>query len=147
MWVGWESIKEKYENIREIFVSNLPKETGSDECAHSADLSTRERIASKIKQIRAKYWRTLEAERQSEGGRIVATFYDLCSEKWSNSPGTESIQTGLETVENLKALADEDVDPLERASKENNNVVLREKEDVGDELLLWSVQLLVLLLV
>ena len=49
--VDWESIKDKYESICETFVSNLPKETGSEECAHSADFFTREKIASKIKQI------------------------------------------------------------------------------------------------
>ena len=53
--VVWESIKNKYENFRGTFVSNLPKETGSEECAHSTDFFTRERIVSKIKQIRAKY--------------------------------------------------------------------------------------------
>ena len=49
--VDWESIKDKYENIRETFVSNLLKQTGSEECAHSTDFFTRERTASKIKQI------------------------------------------------------------------------------------------------
>ena len=49
--VDWESIKNKYENIGETFVSNLPKQTGSEECAHSTDFFTRERITSKIKQI------------------------------------------------------------------------------------------------
>ena len=53
--VDWESIKDKYENIHETFVSNLPKQTGSKKCAHSIDFFTRERAASKIKQIRAKY--------------------------------------------------------------------------------------------
>ena len=46
--VDWETIKFKYKNIRETFASNLSKKT-----AHSTDLFTRERIASKIKQIRA----------------------------------------------------------------------------------------------
>ena len=49
--VGWESIKEKYESICETSVSNLPKEIGSEECAHSTDFFTRERVTSKIKQI------------------------------------------------------------------------------------------------
>ena len=97
-------MKGKHENILEIIVSNLPKEAGSEECAHSTDSFTRESIASKINQIRAKYWKALEVGQQSGEGRIVATFYDLCSKKWSDSPGTESVQAGLETVESLKAL-------------------------------------------
>ena len=66
---------------------------------------------------------------------------------WSWSPATESIQADLETVESLKTPVDEDIDPLERASKENNDVELGEEEDFAIKLLLWSVQLLILLLV
>ena len=68
----------------------------------------------------------MDAGRQSGEGRIVATFYDFCSEIWSRSPATEFIQAGLETVESLKTPVDEDIDPLERASKENNYVELGE---------------------
>ena len=78
------------------FVSNLPKQTGSEECAHSTDFFIKEKIAFKINQIRAKYQKVLNAGRQSGGGR-TGTFYDLCSEIWSGSPATESIQGGLET--------------------------------------------------
>ena len=89
--VDWESIKDNYKTIREISVSNLPTETGSEECAHSTDFFTGERIASKIKEIRAKYRKAFDARRQSGECRIVATFYDLYSEIWSGSPATESI--------------------------------------------------------
>ena len=44
----------------------------------------------------------------------------------------ESIQASLETVKSLKTPADEDIDPLERASKENNNEELGEEEYFGD---------------
>ena len=114
-------------------MSNLIKQAGSEECAHSTDLFTRGRIASKIKQIRAKCRKALDTGRQSGGGRIVATFYKLCCEIWSGSPATESIQAGLETVESLKAPVDEKIDPLERVSKESNDVELGEEEDVDDE--------------
>ena len=98
--VDQESKKEKYENIRETFVSNLPKETASEECAHSTGFFTRERIASKIKQIRAQYRKVLDAGRQSGGGRIVATFNDLWSDIWSGSPATEPFQAGLDIFRN-----------------------------------------------
>ena len=75
----------------------------------------------------------MDTGRQSGGGRIVATFYDLCSEIWSESPATKSLQARLETVESLKTHVDEDIDRLERASKENNNVELGEEEDFCDE--------------
>ena len=47
----WESIKDKYENICETFLLNLPKQADSEECPHSTDSCGRERIASKSKQI------------------------------------------------------------------------------------------------
>ena len=76
--------------------------------------------------------KSLDAGRQSGGGRIVATFYDLCSEIRSGSPATESIHAGLETVECLKTPVDEDIDLLKRASKENNNVELEEEDDFDE---------------
>ena len=75
----------------------------------------------------------MDAGRQSGGGRIVATFYDLDSEICSASLATESVQAGLETVDSLKTLADEDIDLLEKTSKENNIVELGEEKDFGDE--------------
>ena len=131
--LDWESIKDKYENICKTFVSNLRKQTDSEECAQSTDFFTKEWIASKIKQIPAKYRKALDAGRQSGRGRIVATFYDYYSEIWNGSSVTKSIQAGLETVVSLKTPADEDIDLLERASKENNDVELGEEEVFGDE--------------
>ena len=75
----------------------------------------------------------MDAGRQSGGGRIVATFYDLYSEICSASLATESVQAGLETVDSFKTLADEDIDLLEKTSKENNIVELGKEKDFGDE--------------
>ena len=75
----------------------------------------------------------MDGGRHSGAGRIVATFYDLCREIWSGSAATESIQAGLKTVESLKTPVDKDIDPLKRASNENNDVELGEEEDFGDE--------------
>ena len=45
--VGWTGkTNEKYENICKTIVLNLPKQTGSEEYAHSGDLFIRERIGS-----------------------------------------------------------------------------------------------------
>ena len=53
--VDWESIKGKYKNIRETFMSKLPKQTDSEESVYSTDFFTKDKTASKIKQIRVKY--------------------------------------------------------------------------------------------
>ena len=74
-----------------------PKQT---EFSHDKSLFTPERISSKIKQIRVKYRKALDSGRQSGGGRVVATFYGLCSQIWSGSPVTESISGGIDTVKN-----------------------------------------------
>ena len=75
----------------------------------------------------------MDTGRQSGGGRTVATFYDLCSEIWSGSPVTESIQAGLEDVESFKTSLDEDINPLEKVAKDNHHKELEEEEDNGDE--------------
>ena len=36
--VDWESIKDRHENIRGTFESNLPQHIGSEECEHSGDI-------------------------------------------------------------------------------------------------------------
>ena len=81
--------------------------------------------SNRFEQNIQKFWRSGER-------RTVATFY-LCSKRWSWSPAMESIQAGLETVESLKTLVDEDIDLLDRASKENNDVELGEEADFDDE--------------
>ena len=83
--------RKKCGSIRERSVSNLPKQTESQERACSTDFFTKEMIVSKIKQIRSKYRKALDAGRQSGRGKIEATFYDICREIWSVSfTGTSS---------------------------------------------------------
>ena len=83
--------RKKCGSIRERSVSNLLKQTESEERACSTDFFTKEMIVSKIKQIRSKYRKALDAGRQNGRGRIEATFYDLYSKIWSFSfAGTSS---------------------------------------------------------
>ena len=124
--VDWESIRDKYENNCETFVSNLLKQTGSKEYAHSGDFFYQRKDCSKIKQIRGKYRKALDAGRRSGG------IWSL--QQWiSGLPATKSIQAGLETVESLKTSLDKDIDPLERVSKENNERDLEEEEDFNNK--------------
>ena len=39
----------------------------------------------------------MDSGRRSGGGRIVAQFYDLCSQIWGGSPATESVDCGIES--------------------------------------------------
>ena len=69
--IDWESIKTKYDKITENFLKNLPREK-STEYPHNPDQFSRDKIASKIKGIRAKYRKSLDSGRKSGGGRVVA---------------------------------------------------------------------------
>lgn len=63
---------------------------------------------------------------------MLAIFYDFYSDIWSCSPATESIQAGLKAAKRLNTSGDEDIDPFERDFNENNDVELREEEDLRD---------------
>ena len=90
-------MKEKYEKILQLFIQSIPDANYNDKYPHKKEIFTRERIAFKIKCIRVKYRKALDTGRQSGGGRVVATFYDLCSEIWSGSPATGSMEQGFES--------------------------------------------------
>ena len=86
---------------------------------HPANVFTRDRIASKMKQTRVKYRKALNSGRQSMGGGIVAIFFDIFNKMWSGFPATESIESGLEscdTREQREQQAEED--PAESADND-----------------------------
>ena len=66
---------------------------------HDLSLFTRERIASKIKDIRKKYKKAVDSGKKSGGGRTVATFYDVCNEIWGGCPATTSLEHGVDTAD------------------------------------------------
>ena len=92
----WESIKSKYERIKEIFTERYPKDAGTVDCDYpkSSALSTftKERIASKLKYIKRKYRRAVDSGRKSGGGKSVMSFFHLCKDIWAGSPSTNSIE-------------------------------------------------------
>ena len=88
--MDWESVKDKYENIRSLFIKNRRDENDNE-------TFTRDKISSKIKAVRGNYRKAVDTGRQRGGGRVVATFYELCQEIWAGSPATESIASGVES--------------------------------------------------
>ncbi len=81
----WEGIRAKYDKIPESFIERYPKAVTE---ATAIDFPralcvpniTKEQISAKVKSIRTKYNKVVDVSRRSSGGRIVMTFYDLCSE-------------------------------------------------------------------
>ena len=102
--IEWESVKNKYEDIRQQFIDVYKQSDGK----HDATLFTREKIASKIKDLHKKYKKAVGAGRcgRSGGGRTVATFYDLCSEIWSGCLATTSIENGLDAGDMVVVISD-----------------------------------------
>ena len=70
-----------------------------DGLPHNLDLLTRERIASKIKDVRKTYNRAVDSGKKSGGGKTVETFYDVCSEIWDGCPATTSLEHGVDTTD------------------------------------------------
>ena len=92
--IDWESVKEKYELIKNDFLEAFPPEYKPG--FHGKSLFRREEIAAKIKQMRVSYRKVLDSGKQSGGGRVAVTFFDLCNQIWSGSPATESMSNGLD---------------------------------------------------
>ena len=103
--IDWESVKEKYETIKNDFLKAFPSENKPG--FHGKLLFTREKVAAKVKQMRVSYRKALDSGKQSGGGRVVATFFDFCNQIWitrSGSPATESMNNGLDgTVDSTDA--------------------------------------------
>ena len=96
----WESFKTKYVDITEMFVKRYPTTaTGTvDRDSYPkydpGNQFTKERVPSKIKAIRVKYKAALDSGRRSGDGRVVATFFDMCSNIWAGSPSAQCIDGG-----------------------------------------------------
>ena len=91
--LDWEECKAKYEKIRKMFIERYPKEQ-SEDFPKSLSLETisRDRICIKVKTIRVNFKKAVDKGRRSGGGRIVMTFYDLCSVIWAGARATKSIE-------------------------------------------------------
>lgn len=104
--VDWESVKSKYECIREEFTGELEK------ARRPYAQFSKDRVTAKVKALRQKYRAAVDSGRRSGGGRVVATYFDLCGNIWSGSPAVESLEGGIDTSEG--ATLEED-DPSSKA--------------------------------
>ena len=95
----WEAVRAKYEEICKRFTAAYPCEGDSEEFPRSYNEFTKDRIASKIKKMKAGFRRALDSGRKSGGGKTVATLYEECSEIWCGSPAAESIRYGIDAAE------------------------------------------------
>jgi hypothetical protein len=124
--IEWESVKNKYEDIRQQFIDVYKQSDGK----HDATLFTREKIASKIKDLRKKYKKAVDTGRRSGGGRTVATFYDLCNEIWSGCPATTSIENGLDAGDMVVVISD----TTKTVEDEENGTEVTPKQELSQEM-------------
>lgn len=100
--IDWESVKSKYKDIHELFISALPTERTADNThtfPHNKEELTQSVIASKLKSIRIKFRKAVDSGRRSGHGRVVMIYYELCENIWGGSPATEQLDNGIESVE------------------------------------------------
>ena len=97
--LDWESIKTNYLDIRDIFIDRYPKTLTDESYPHhdAAKHFTKERIISKVKALRNKFKIALDSGRRSGGGKVVAHFYNLCTDIWGGCPAAESITGGIDS--------------------------------------------------
>ena len=97
--LDWESIKTKYVEIRDIFIERYPKNSTDESYPHHESVKqfSKERIITKVKALRNKYKIALDSGRRSGGGKVVAQFYNLCTDIWGGCPAAESIPSGIDS--------------------------------------------------
>ena len=86
---------------------------------------SKERIVAKIKALRLKYRKALDTGRRSGVSRVVAQFYDICSQIWSGSPAAETIEGSIDTTSTASA------NTLTEANS-TDNIRPRDKADESD---------------
>ena len=80
----WESIKSKYDKIKELFIEIYPKESEEGFPKLSVlDSITKERMAAKVKQLRVKYKKAVDLGKRSGGALIIMAYFELCTDIWS----------------------------------------------------------------
>ena len=56
-------------------------------------------LTTKLKNIRTKYRKAVDAGKKSGYGRVILIFYELCEKIWGGSPATTQIQGGVESTD------------------------------------------------
>ena len=108
--VDWESVQTKYADIadRLRLVIDKSRETGESgkDYPHSSAEITKDKVMTKLKNIRKKYRNAADTGKKSGQGRVVLLYFNECEKIWGGSPATAKLQTGLETVEINDGLCD-----------------------------------------
>ena len=94
--LDWLKIRNRYDYITDRFKEQYPAHSGSETYPHKVEELTRDRLTGKLKKLQHGYKKAVDNKR-SGGGRVIMTFYDLCSDIWGGSPCIESMPSGIES--------------------------------------------------
>ena len=78
--VDWESVKSKYKDILDLFLSALPEENTSTfdrNFPHKKSDITLQIVTSKLKVIQIKFRQAVDLGHRSGHGRVVMIYYEL----------------------------------------------------------------------
>lgn len=137
--VYWDSCKNKYSELNEMFVEKLMLvDQTKGEYPHEVVEFQQNpaRLSRKIKQLRNKYATAVRAGKKSGGGRQVFKFYDLCQDVFGGNAAAEQIPGGIETnhhgPEPISGtmVNQENVEP----SQQENTILDSDENCSGDEL-------------
>ncbi len=98
--IDWESIQSKYGDILERFKQQYPaaeSNSSGKDFPHNASEIPKQIVATRLKNIRTKYRKSVDSGKRSGHGRVVWLYFDLCESIWGGSPATTSIDTGIES--------------------------------------------------
>ena len=93
--IDYDTVKSKYKEIFNRFIAQIPEK--SDKFPHLKEEFTLAVVKSKLKNVRAKYQKSVQAKRKSGFGRVVLLYFDECERIWGGSSSTTSIDNGIET--------------------------------------------------
>ena len=82
-------------SIFQRFIDQIPEI--SEKFPHKKEDFTLPVLKSKIKNIRTKYQKAVQAKRKSGFGRVILLYFDECQRIWGGSPSTVTIENGVET--------------------------------------------------
>ena len=120
--VIFDIVYPQYEDILAIMREELPASSDelqlmSKDYPHTKEELSKAILTMKLKNVRTKFRKAVDAGRKSGHGRVVLLYFELCEEIWGGSPATTQIQGGVESNDLTEDQSN--VPPAETESEED----------------------------
>ena len=97
--VIFDIVYPQYEDILAIMREELPASSDELQLMSKDYPHTKEELTTKLKNVRTKFRKAVDAGRKSGHGRVVLLYFELCEKIWGGSPATTQIQGGVESTD------------------------------------------------